>query len=417
MLYKKVTECRICWNTDLKTVLDLGNSDLSGVFPLIGEQVEWGPIELVKCHGADSCGLAQSWYNYDLGVMYGDNYGYRSGLNQSMVRHLSTIVDRAKSYIDLQSGDLVIDIASNDGTLLGFYGDNGYKLIGIDPTSKKFGSYYKNYTSYVSDFFNADIVKEKFGDQKAKIITSIACFYDLEKPQIFADDIEKVLDNNGIRILEQSYMPLMIKQVSYDTTCHEHLEYYALKQIDRVTQKAGLRIVDVFFNDVNGGSFQVVVTKKDSNIPSNIENINKILKEEEEDGFNSMEVFEQFARNTVSSKEDIMSFLNQAKLDGKKVFWYGASTKGNVTLQYCGISTDLIPYIVDVNEYKYGRRTPGTNIPIISEEEGENMKPDYYFVLPRHFRKGILEKDKVILERGGKFVFPLPKLEIVWKNE
>jgi NDP-4-keto-2,6-dideoxyhexose 3-C-methyltransferase len=417
MLYKKIEECRICWNKDLKIVLDLWYSDLSGVFPLIGEQVEWWPIELVKCDWEWCCGLAQSGYNYDLEVMYGDNYGYRSGLNQSMVRHLSTIVDRAKSYVSLSKDDLVIDIASNDGTMLWFYGDNGYKLVGIDPTSKKFSSYYSDYTSYISEFFTAETVKTNFWDQKAKIITSIACFYDLERPQVFADDISEILDENGIWILEQSYMPLMIKQVSYDTTCHEHLEYYALKQIQWVTQKAWLRIVDVFFNDINGGSFQVVVTKENSLIPSNIQNINAILKKEEEEWFNAMWVFEEFAKNTELSKEEILKFLHQAKSEWKKVFGYGASTKWNVTLQYCGIDSELMPYIVDVNEYKYGRRTPGSNIPIISEEDGEKMSPDYYFVLPWHFRKWILEKDTVILERWGKFVFPLPKLEIVWKND
>lgn len=233
----------------------------------------------MKCSGNDFCGLLQLGHDYDMEQLYGDNYGYRSGLNGSMVKHLGTIVEKAKILVDIQPGDLVIDIASNDGTMLTAYGDHGYDLLGVDPTSRKFAQYYPGYVDYVSEFFTADAVRSKT-DKKAKIITSVSMFYDLPDPVAFVADVKEVLADDGIWILEQSYMPTMIDMVSYDTVCHEHLEYYALKQIKWLVDNAGMKIVDVTLNDVNGGSFQVVVSKDISRV-ANEENITKLLSHEE----------------------------------------------------------------------------------------------------------------------------------------
>ena len=411
MLYTPITQCRICRNTHLIPILDLGEHALTGVFPLPGEVVETWPLALVKCSDENSCGLLQLAHDYDMEELYGDNYGYRSWLNASMVKHLGTIVDKAKSLVDLQTGDLVIDIASNDGTMLAAYGDHGYELLGVDPTSKKFSSYYPGYVDYVSDFFSLDAVRTKT-DKKAKVITSISMFYDLPDPTTFVADVKKVLADDGIWILEQSYMPTMIDMVSYDTVCHEHLEYYALKQIQWLVDHAGMKIIDVTLNDVNGWSFQVIVSK-DINREANQESIDKLLAHEEDGGYSSGAVFAQFRENIEIHKKAVLDFFTTAKKENKKVIGYGASTKWNVTLQYCGITKDMLPYIAEVNEYKFWRTTPGTLIPLISEEEAKNMNPDYYFVLPWHFRTWILAREAQFMENGWQFVFPLPKLEII----
>lgn len=411
MLYTKITECRICHNTDLQSVLDLGKMALTGLFPMPGQEVEEGPLELVKCTGKDSCGLLQLAHNYDMEALYGDNYGYRSGLNKGMVKHLGTIVETAKSLVSLEPGDLVIDIASNDGTMLSAYGDNGYDLLGIDPTSKKFSQYYPSYVNYISDFFSIENIRT-YTDKKAKIITSISMFYDLPDPSDFVQQIKDTLDDDGIWILEQSYMPTMIDMVSYDTVCHEHLEYYALRQIKWLVDRAGMKIINVVLNDVNGGSFQVTVAKNLER-KANDEHIAKLLREEDEGGYTSGAAFEQFKKDIAIHKEQVLEFFDTAKKEGKKVFGYGSSTKGNVTLQYCGISKEMLPYIAEVNEYKFGRTSPGTKIAIISETDAHAMNPDYYFVLPWHFRKGITERESNFLASGGHLVFPLPKLDIV----
>lgn len=411
MLYQKISKCRICGNTHLESVLHLGDQALTWVFPLPGQPVEVGPLELVKCSGEDSCGLLQLGHDYDMEELYGDNYGYRSWLNASMVKHLGTIVEKAKSLVELKAGDLVIDIASNDGTTLAAYGDNGYDLLWVDPTSKKFAEYYPSYVDYVSDFFSEAAVRTKT-DKKAKVITSMSMFYDLPDPTSFVADLASVLADDGIWILEQSYMPTMIDMVSYDTVCHEHLEYYALKQIKWLVDGAGMKIIDVTLNDINGWSFQVVVSK-DITRPANQEAIDALLKHEEDGGYNSWAVFAQFRENIETHKQAVLEFFSTVKKENKKVIGYGASTKGNVTLQYCGITPDMLPYIAEVNEYKFGRTTPGTLIPLISELDANAMNPDYYFVLPWHFRKSILARETEFIENGGHFVFPLPRLEII----
>jgi SAM-dependent methyltransferase len=411
MLYTKITHCRICKSNNLESILNLWNQALTWVFPLPDQEVEIGPLELVKCSDISGCGLLQLWHDYDMEQLYGDNYGYRSGLNGSMVKHLGTIVEKAKILVDIQPGDLVIDIASNDGTMLTAYGDHGYELLGIDPTSRKFAQYYPGYVDYVSEFFTADAVRSKT-DKKAKIITSVSMFYDLPDPVAFVADVKEVLADDGIWILEQSYMPTMIDMVSYDTVCHEHLEYYALKQIKWLVDNAGMKIIDVTLNDVNGWSFQVVVSKDITRV-ANEENIATLLTHEEIGWYSSGAVFPKFRENIETHKQAVLEFFATAKKENKKVIGYGASTKWNVTLQYCGITTDMLPYIAEVNEYKFGRTTPGTLIPLISEKEANEMHPDYFFVLPWHFRKSILEREVQFLKNGGHFVFPLPHLDIV----
>ncbi len=411
MLYTKIAHCRICKNTDLVSVLDLWKQALTGVFPLPGEIIEEGPLELVKCSAEDGCWLLQLAHDYNMEELYGDNYGYRSGLNGSMVRHLGTIVEKAKSLVHLEKGDLVIDIASNDGTMLTAYGDHGYMLLWVDPTSKKFSEYYPSYVEYISDFFSEAVVRMKT-DKKAKIITSISMFYDLPDPVKFVADVKSTLADDGIWILEQSYMPTMIDVVSYDTVCHEHLEYYALKQIQWLVENAGMKILDVELNDVNGWSFQVVVSKN-VHREANQEAIAILLKHEEEGGYSSWAVFSKFRQDIEIHKKSVLDFFAQAKKENKLVIGYGASTKWNVTLQYCGITKEMIPYIAEVNKYKFGRTTPGTKIPLIPESEALLKSPDYYFVLPWHFRKSILAREQKFLDEGGHFVFPLPNLDIV----
>ena len=409
MLYKEITKCRVCWSTHLKTILDLWEQALTWFFPLPSEDIEKWPLAIVKCEW--ECWLLQLKYDYDLEKLYWDDYGYRSGLNKWMVKHLEWFVEKLKWMINLEKWDLIIDIASNDWTLLSAFWDNWYNLLWIDPTSKKFSSYYPNYVDYISDFFSSKAVKD-YTDKKAKIITSICMFYDLPNPLEFVEQVKEVLTDDWIWLLEQSYMPSMVDALSYDTICHEHLEYYALRQIKWIMDKVWLRIIDVVLNDSNWWSFEVIVTK-DRNRKANNDIINKLLKHEDEWWYTSWEIFGSFKNKIVEHKKSILSFFETAKKENKKVLWYWASTKWNVTLQYCWITKEMMPYIAEVNEYKFWRTTPWTNIPIISEQEAKQLHPDYYFVLPWHFKKWILEREQEFLNNWWHFVFPLPTLEIV----
>lgn len=411
--YTKIDKCRICGNQNLEVVVDLGEQYLTGVFPhhRAVEEITCGPLRLVKCHGGeDSCGLLQLQHSYDLSEMYGDNYGYRSGLNASMVRHLQGKVARIRSVVDLKSGDLVVDIGSNDGTTLRAY-PNDLQLVGIDPTGEKFKQYYEQHIRLIPDFFSADLLKQAFPGKKAKVITSFSMFYDLESPVDFAKEIASVLDpHEGIWVFEQSYMPLMLERNAYDTICHEHLEFYGLKQIVWLADKAGLEVVDVEINDVNGGSFSVVAAHKGSKYHDVNGIVARLLESEAAAGLSSLAPYQAFSRRMEESRLALHKFVSNAKQEGKKIYGLGASTKGNVVLQYCGFTENDIAAIGDVNPDKFGALTPGTWIPIEDETKILASNPDYLLVLPWHFREFFV---KNLIFKGRNLVFPLPSLEVI----
>jgi hypothetical protein len=403
--------CRICGNAHLEQVLDLGEQMLTGVFPRSRDtRVTTGPLRLLKCVGDDVCGLLQLAHSYDLGEMYGENYGYRSGLNASMVRHLHAKVERVLNLVSLRAGDLVVDVGANDGTTLAAYPESlGADLLGIDPTGAKFRQYYKPHVDLCADFFSADMLRKVRPGKRARVLTSFSMFYDLESPMAFMRDVYDVLADDGVWVFEQSYMPAMLDSVSYDTVCHEHLEYYALKQVKWMADRVGFVIVDIEFNDVNGGSFSVTAAKAASGMSESPE-IKRILADEQERGLDTLAPFENFARNTEASRNGLREFIAKAKAGGKTIAALGASTKGNVLLQYCGVTVDDIAEVGEVNPDKFGAMTPGTYLPIRPEDEVLGHGHDFLIVLPWHFRKNFLANPAY---SGRTLVFPLPTLQIV----
>jgi len=405
--------CRVCGNRKLAPVLSLGDQYLTGVFPRRRDDgLTRGPLELVRCDGARACGLVQLRNSYDHAEMYGANYGYRSSLNKSMVRHLADTVNGLLGIVHLSDGDLVVDIGSNDGTLLSNYPAGGPTLVGIDPTAAKFRQYYRPDIHVIADFFSAAALRRLFGERRAKIVTSIAMFYDLEAPQTFAEQVAGILADDGIWHFEQSYLPAMLRANAYDTICHEHLEYYALRQIQWIVDRAGLKIVAVRFNDVNGGSFAVTVAKKSVRFDKSAE-LDTLIAEEERAGIAVAATYAQFAARVSEHRDALLQLIGKIRAAGETVLGYGASTKGNVLLQYCGLGPHDIPCIADVNADKLGCVTPGTWIPIVSEAEAKAAKPDYFLVLPWHFRENLILREQEFLQRGGKMIFPLPTIEVV----
>lgn len=406
---ESVKACRICGNDNLVVVLELGSQALTGVFPRkVNDHVTSGPLTLVKCVGDDACGLLQLANSYSLDEMYGENYGYRSGLNPSMVAHLRSKVERIKSLGVIKSGDLIVDIGSNDATTLKQYGLDGVTYVGIDPTGAKFRQYYTSDIELIADFFSAATYKARFGERKAKVVTSFSMFYDLEDPTGFMREVAEILDDDGIWVFEQSYMPLMLDTNSYDTVCHEHLEYYSLAQITWMTERVGLRVVDVEVNDVNGGSFSVMVQKVVGNMEP-AASVISMIESERLKKLDELQTYLDFAKRTEQSKNELRTFLMKAKADGKKVVALGASTKGNVILQYCDIDDSLVSSIGEVNPDKFGSYTPGTHIRILDERQVLADNPDYVIVLPWHFRRFFESQSRYA---GLKLVFPLPTLSV-----
>ena len=406
----KIYKCRSCKRKKLEKAFNLGKQYLTGVFPEKKNQsVTKGYLSLVLCK---NCTLLQLEHSFDTKEMYGDNYGYMSSLNRAMFEHLKNKVGKLKNKINLVSDDVIIDIGSNDGTFLSFF-DKKFKLIGVDPTIKKFHKFYKKNIFKIPEFFTKVNVSKTLKQKKAKLITSISMFYDLPDPIKFVEDIYHCLDNNGLWHLEQSYMPAMIKNISYDTICHEHLEYYSLKSIKYILDKVGFKIIDIEFNEINGGSFALTAAKKNSIYIEDKKTVQWLLQKEETLHYNKLETHKDFYKKCLQQKLLLTNLLKNLKDMKKKVFGYGASTKGNVILQFCDIDRTLIPYIGEVNKYKFNKYTPGSNIKIIPENKLKKMNPDYLLVLPWHFKNFIIKKEKKFLSRGGKLIFPLPDIEIV----
>jgi hypothetical protein len=409
--FYKIQKCRICGNTHLDTVLDLGNQYVSGIFPKeINYEMYNGPLKLVKCDEVSGgCGHVQLEHTFDLPTMYGDEYGYRSGLNGSMVKHLKGKYEKIADYINLQVGDIVIDIAGNDGTFLGFF-PNTLKLVSIDPTSKKFSKYFADHVSYIADFFSKKTFTDFFGDTTAKLVTSFSMFYDLEDPCEFAREVNSILDpEEGIWVLEQSYMPEMLRVNSFDTVCHEHLSYYGMRQLKYIMDQADLKIIEFEFNDVNGGSISMVVANKNSNYEECTQMLNELIHEELELGLDTFNPWQDFQVRISECKNKFWQLINSCKESGLKVAALGASTKGNVTLQTWGITANDLEVIGDVNPDKDGSFTPGTWIPI-RDENSVLEEYDVFIVFPWHFRNFFISNEKF---KGKKLLFPLPEPELI----
>ena len=408
-MYSRIEACRVCGNSQLVPILDLGDQALTGVFPRTPEShVGSGPLRLVKCHGSGACGLVQLEHTFSVDQMYGDNYGYRSGLNPTMVRHLQGKVERTIARFEPPEGAIVLDIGSNDGTTLAAFSER-FVRVGIDPTASKFLHHYPPDVQVVTDFFSEEVFRSAVDDRRASIVTSLAMFYDLESPLDFMRDVHNILTPDGIWVFEQSYLPSMLEQNSYDTVCHEHIEYYSLSQIAWMAQQVGFTLLDVEFNEINGGSFSVTAGKSGGGSRESPQ-VAEIIEREKAIGIDGLELYASFAQRVSDSRNSLLEFIAIAHAGQKRLGALGASTKGNVLLQYCGLTPNDLVAIGEVNEEKFGAFTPGTLIPIVPEDHLLGLKLDYLLVLPWHFRETFMSKR---LEGTSRLVFPLPELEVV----
>lgn len=416
-----ITRCRVCGNEKLIPILNLGAHSLTGRFPRPDESdPQSGPLALMLCDGADgACGTLQLAHDYDQGEMFGDRYGYRSAVTETMRNHLAGKVKALVERVQPKPGDAILDIGCNDGTLLRCYDGMNLRRFGMDPSSGPFVDTMPEDVTLVVDFFSAARLLPLLNGAKLVAITSIAMFYDLPDPVGFMREIKSVLADDGIWEMEQSYMPLMLSELTYDTICHEHLTYYGLSQIAWMAERAGLRIIDASTNDVNGGSFRVQLTHAEGPrqpTPSSAATIAALLDSERADGMNTAAPYLTFAQRIVHHRQVIGDFFAKARAEGKTVLGCGASTKGNVVIQYAGLTAADMPAITERYPQKVGLLTPGSRIPIISEEDGRSRNPDYMIVFPWHFRDEIIRREQDFLNAGGKLVFPLPRFEVVGKG-
>ena len=406
----KLNSCRICKHTDLADVIDLKQQVITSRWPVYGDlSTPSTPVCLCLCK---NCGLVQLKETTNSNELYEYEYGYRSGISNTMRQHLLEYQREIISKVDLEAGDTILDIGSNDSTMLQYY-DPAYKRIGCDPTGSQFKEHYGN-VDLIPTYFTCDNFTGVYGsNRKCKIVSSISMFYDLPDPVQFAKDIHAVLTDDGIWTCEQSYLLTMLRRNSIDTICHEHLEYYALSQVKRIADMSGFKIIDVLFNECNGGSFRVYFAKDTSTKYTECtDKINGIIQDEDAYGIMNEQTYVSFMNRVDSEVEKLKDFISWVHADGKQVYIYGASTKGNCLLQYANLTEADIPYAVERNPSKFGKMT-STGIPIISEEDMRAKPPSYLLVLPWHFKEEILQREATYLNNGGQFIFPFPEFSIV----
>jgi GDP-mannose 4,6-dehydratase len=404
-----IKNCRLCKSEKIIDIISLGEQFITSRFPVFGDfSTPKTPIDLCKC---EECGLLQLKQTTYSSELYEYEYGYRSGISNTMREHLKNYQEEILSIVSLNDGDVIVDIGSNDSTMLQYY-SNSLKRIGVDPTGKQFQQYYGD-VELLPTYFTIDNFRTVYPELKCKVVSSISMFYDLPDPVQFAKDIFSILHEDGIWTCEQSYMPTMLKTNSIDTICHEHLEYYALTQVKNIADRAGFKIIDVKFNDCNGGSFRVYFAKKSSIIYSENTNlIEFILNDENSLGIMDNKIYKEFISNCDKEIDKLCEFIKYIQENSKNMYVYGASTKGNCLLQYAKLGNNHMKYAVERNPKKIGKMT-STGIEIISEETMRENPPNYLLVLPWHFRKEIIEREDEFLRNGGQLVFPFPKFEIV----
>ena len=411
--------CRVCGSTSLTQVINLDDQYLQGSFIKKGKELpplRRIPTSLVRCNPVldeDACGLLQMEYSVPPEVLY-SSYWYRSGTNRTMRNHLKGIAESAQEMIEKNKA-VILDIGCNDGTMFEHY-PKSYIKYGVDPSDV--ASQIQGDITVFQDLFPSEELKVTLGQTRLDVITSIAMFYDLEDPIAFVRGIKELLAPEGLWIFEMSYMPTMLKMNSYDTICHEHLEYYSLAVIETILKAAGLKVVNVSLNEINGGSIRCYATHTNNfkfRSDEYTENIKRLRQEEFDLELDTDKPYRNFQNRINVHKEELNTLLKRLKAEGDKIHIYGASTKGNTILQWCGIDNRVIECAAERNPDKYGAKTLGTDIPIVSEADSRAMKPDYYLVLPWHFREEFLEREQEMIANGVGFIFPLPNIEIIRK--
>ena len=398
---KKIKKCRLCNSKKLINIHNFGNHYVSNF--VTKRNVKKGvkaPLNLVYCN---NCKLLQLEHSAPQEIMYKKFYWYRSGVTNTMKHALKDIFLKVKKMPLLKKGDTILDIGANDGTLLKYFKNDGYTTIGCEPAKNLTNELKKNSNYVIDNFWNYKYLSNilnKHKLKKPKVITAIGMFYDLEDPSKFISDAANSLDENGVFIAQLMCLNSMIKKNDLGNICHEHLEFYSYPSLKFLFEKNGFKIMKIEENEINGESYRIFCKK----------NIKKSIAYREKTSLNDIK---KFIKRVKQNKKRCLSFLRKCKVNGKKVFIYGASTKGNTLLQYYGIDSKMISFASERSPEKWGKYTIGTGVEIISEEYARKLNPEYFFVMPYAFIKEFVIREKKWLKNGGKFILPFPNFKVL----
>lgn len=415
----EIDSCRSCDSGNLRDIMSLGSQHVTN-FLKDGESPGPSvPLELVLC---DGCDLLQLRHNAPNESMWGGQYWYKSAINRMISDDLAEIAGRSMGISNVEgSGNIVVDIGANDGTLLKNYEGRGVRAVGFEPSKNVAADARANGVHIINDYFNAESFREEFGDEKADVITAISMFYDLEDPNSFLGDIGDVLTDNGVFVIQQNYLGTMLSNNAFDNVCHEHREYYSLLSLENLLQRNGLETFDVTQNEINGGSIRTFIRKQGSDIGGNSpgakERIERVMDDDLGMNLHTPQPYLDFGARIDGIKEKVMGFVEEERKKGKTFGICGASTRGNTILQYFDANPRDFIAAAEANSDKWGRKTVGSNIPIVSIDEMKRINPDYQLVLIWHLYEGLMDKEKDYLTSGGKFVLPLSTPRIIQYSE
>ena len=398
---RKIKHCLLCKNKKIKKIFSLGNLFVSNF--VNKKNIKTGikaPLNLLYCK---NCSLIQLSHIAPQEIMYRRFYWYRSGVTKIMRLGLKNIFDDSLKHVKLNKKDVVLDIGANDGTLLSYYKRKKFITIGCEPAKNLQNSLKKNCDFSIKNFWDKKelykvLLKNRL--KKPKIITAIGMFYDLEDPNKFIRDAADCLDDKGIFIAQLMCLKSMIEKNDVGNICHEHIEFYSLKSLKFLFEKNGLEIFKIEENDINGGSYRIYCKKfKKGSIKLRNENVLKSMKD--------------FAKRVKINKKITTNFIDKKIKQGKKIYLYGASTKGNTVLQYYDLNQRKIPFAAERSPEKWNKYTIGTGIKIITEKMARKLNPDYFFVTPWGFIKEFIKRERKWLKKGGSFIVPFPKFKLI----
>jgi len=403
----KLKFCRSCNSKQLEKIITLGNQYLSD-FTTSNRKPRSFPLTMVVCR---KCNLVQLDYTTPSKYLYTERYGYKSGINQTMQEELKGIVEKSLSKIKKTKDKIVaVDIGANDGTLLKNYPKKIFR-VSVEPIKKLAIESKKHSDLTINDFFSFGAINKRRKNLKADIITIISCFYDMEEPNKFIEDVIKILKENGTVVIQQNYLVSMLEQNAFDNIVHEHLEYYSLLSLNNLLNKHGLEVFDLELRSLNGGSFRTYIAFKGKRKVT--KSVLDLVRKEKRLNLDKKKIYKDFAKRITDNRKVIYDFVKKETKNGKKVYLYGASTRGNTLLQFFKLDNKLVKYAVERNPEKWGKKISSVGIPIISEEKARKDKPDYMLVLPWFFKKEFLKRENGYLKSGGHFIFPLPKFEVI----
>lgn len=423
--FSEISKCKVCGSENLQDIFTFDPQYISATF--VEDNNKEGdlakikvPMTLTLCSDSkekNGCGLLQLREEVEPTFLY-SRYFYRSSTNKTMIKDLNDVVLDIQNKVNLTDGDIVVDIGANDCTMIQFYPAN-LNRVAIEPAKNIDWSSVDSSVKIINNYFSANVFKEAMPLKKVKVFSCCAMFYDLADPNKFVNDIKTLLADDGIWCIQLSYLPSMINNMNFYDICHEHLSYYSVNSLSYLLERNGLHIFDVSLNDVNGGSARVFVSHKENTgvvTKINENNLDKLMQFEKSMDLKEKKTYLNFYSDILNIQKKIKDFFKNELAKGNKIIGLGASTKGNILLQFFGITKEMMPYISEINATKIGLRTLGSDFELISEDAASALNPSTYLVLPWYFKDEIIKREDKFIKKGGALLFPMPYIHLVTKH-